>query len=98
VPNELIAKSLRDLGLEAFDFGALKLDHTTGVDVDQVIVVCGWRRLIARAPVEKRMPLDDPLTLKPFYGPVNGREVDGRIPGHHALMQLVHVGVVGRLG
>src|SRR5437868_8488286 len=57
--DQLIAEFAGDKALQLFDLLVAKLDHATGLHVDQMVVMVGRHLFVARTPVAEIMTRQD---------------------------------------
>ena len=88
------AQLLGDPPLELLELLVDELDDVAGLDVDEMIVMGGVRRLIAGSAVAEIMAFQDPGFLEQPNRPVDGGDRDSRIDGGGARMERFDVGMV----
>lgn len=93
--NQAIAKLLSDLALECFKLGVDEFDYLAGFDIDQMVMVCFGRGLIASAAIAKIVAVKNACLFKQANSTINRGDRNARINGDRALMQFFNVRVVG---
>ena len=74
----------------------LKLDHLTGFDVDQVIVVAVLRRLVARPPTPEIPAFQNSLLFKQANGAVDCGDGNPRVQRTGSAIEFLDVRMVTR--
>ena len=92
--DEAIAKLLGDAALEHFKLVVDEFDHLAGLDVDQMVVMAFRRGFVARAPVAKFMPLQNPRLLEQADGAIDGGDRDIGIHRGGALVERLDIGMI----
>ena len=94
VTHEVVAEFCRDLGLQLFDLVGAELNDSTGIDIDQMIVVWGVGGFEASRGAFECMALHDALLFKRRQRPVDGRKRDGCIDLFCPTVQFASIRVV----
>jgi hypothetical protein len=98
VSDQPIAVPLGDLPLQDFDLGTLELDHSAGLDVDEVIMMLVAGLLVARSSVSEIVPLENVGLFEQSYGAINGGNADARINSNCPTVNFFDVWMIGSFG
>ncbi len=83
--------------LELFDLLVAKLDDAAALQVDQVIVVVARHLFVTRAAVAEIMSREDIGFLEQPHRPVDRRDADPWIDFGGTPVDLLDIGVIGRV-
>src|SRR5215831_20240550 len=71
VVDQPVAELARDLRLQALDLFRAELDHLSGAQINEVIMMGVRHLLVSRAPVAKLVTLDDAGVLEQLDGAID---------------------------
>ena len=94
--DQPVTQAPRHLGLQPFDIFRLELDHLTGAQIDEVVVMAVRYLLVARAAVAEVMTLDDAGILEQLHRPVDGGDGDAVVHRGTTPIEFLDVRVVIR--
>src|SRR5580704_13307708 len=98
MPDQLVAELVGDELLQFFDLFVAKLNDAAALEIDQVVVVGAGHFLIARPPVPEIMACQDVGFLEQAHGAVHRGDADMRIDLGGAAIDLLDIGMIGRIG
>src|SRR5689334_14189292 len=96
--DQLVAELARDVRLQPFDIFRAEFDYFAGAQIDEVIVVRVRALLVAVAALAELVRLDDAGVLEELHGSIHGRNGDVLVDPGTALVELLDVRMVARLG
>ena len=75
----------------------MKFDNPTGLQIDQMIVMCARHLFVARAPVAEIVARKDVGFFEQPHGAIYGSDADMRVDGGGSTIYLFDVGMICRL-
>src|SRR5215469_3224217 len=97
MPDQIVAELVGDEMLQLFYFIIAKLDHPAGLQINQVVVVRVRHLLIAGAAITKIMARQDVSLFEEAHRAINCGDADPRIDLSRPPIDLLDIGVVGRI-
>jgi len=94
VVHEAKAQPVGNFCLERFQHSIMKLDDITCLDIDQMIMMLVWRRLIPGSAVAEIMPLKNACFFEQTNGAVYRRNRYALVHSRGATVKLLNVRVV----
>src|SRR5438270_1527891 len=93
--DQLVAKFIGDDLLQTFDILVAKLDHTTGLQVDEMVVMRARHFLIAGSAIAEIVPGNYARFFEQPYRPVNRGNANARINRSCSSVDLFDIRMIG---
>src|SRR5271165_3665052 len=95
--DKFVAELMGNDFLQAFDLLVAEFDHSTGLQVDQMVMMSTRHFLVTRAPVAEIVSCQNARLFKQSHSPIHRSDADARIDCGGAPVDLLDVGVIGGL-
>src|SRR5438552_6516021 len=97
MPDQLVAELVGDVLLQFLDLLVAELDDPAALQIDQVIVMRAGHFLVARASVAEIVPRQDVGLLEQPHRTIHRGDADARVDLGSAPIDLLDIGVIGRI-
>src|SRR5579863_6851030 len=98
MPDQFVAELAGDEFLQLLDLLVAELDDPAALQIDQVVMMGTGHFLVARAAVAEIVPREDVGLFEQSHGAIDGGDADVRVDRGGAPVDLLDIGMVGRIG
>src|ERR1700730_18188020 len=98
VPDQLVAEFIGDQSLQFLNVLVAELDHTTGLKVNQMVVVSARHFLIAGATISKIVPGENAGLFEQTNRAIDCCDADVRVDRSRPSVDPLDIWMIGRLG
>src|SRR5919197_1984934 len=98
MPDQIITELIGNHPLKPFDLLVTELDHTTGLQVNQMVMVRTRHFLVTRTAVAKIMPREDIGLLEQPHGAVHRGNADAWVDRSRSPIDLLDIGMIHGFG